>query len=168
MSHPSVWYFAHPVGPPCACHIFARSIEGVIGTIHLKTHLAQVACNVARAKRWLRWCWEVAPRIAIVAPWIPHVELLDDAIPEHRERGLRDNCAAAALCSGIILAGGRVSPGMQRERMACMHADYPQREQHPSYRSSTVADLTSLGPEPPTDHDDPLVHAVILGLRALR
>jgi hypothetical protein len=104
-----------------------------------------VACNVARAKRWLQWCWEQAPHVSIIAPWIPFVEMGHDANPAHRERGLRDNCAAAALCDGIIGAGGKWTSGMGRERGSVLRVCSLVAE------SERVLDLTPLGPKPPID-----------------
>lgn len=94
-----------------------------------------VAANVERGKRWLRWAQRVFSGCAVIAPWMQAIEVIgdDDANPEHRERGLRRDEAVVACCDGVILVGGRVSAGMARERAAARH----------------VIDLTLLGDEPP-------------------
>lgn len=131
--HPAVWYLAHPVwnGGRCAC------ATGPHRDPKADTTPAEiVACNVARAKRWIRWLWCVT-EVAVIAPWLAHVELLDDRNPAHRERGLRDNTATAARCSGVMYAGGEISEGMKREGAACVVA------------GGREFDLTRFGSEPP-------------------
>lgn len=107
-----VWYVAHPV-------------------------VGDVAGNVARARRWLRWLIDQEPLRAFCCPWIPYVEVLPDADAQQRERGLRDDEAMAARCDGIVLVGGRISSGMRREMLATAAA------------GGRVVDLTGLGAEPP-------------------
>lgn len=110
-----IWYLAHPVA-------------------------GDVAANAQRALRWLRWIRREQPETCIIAPWL--ASLLagdDDNDPKQRERGLRDAELVLGLCDGIILVGGRISSGMQRELDRC--AD----------NGGEVCDLTFLGEEPPTD-----------------
>lgn len=107
-----VWYMAHPVA-------------------------GDVAGNLARAHRWLRWLMDCCPDDAVIAPWIPGVVVGDDSDPAQRQRGLLDCAATSARCDGVILVGGRVSTGMAIERDAAIAAG---RE---------VRDLTVLGDEPP-------------------
>jgi hypothetical protein len=115
-----VWYMCHPVG-------------------------GDVAANLARAGRWLKWLRDRCPQTVVIAPWM--TPLLtgadDDGDPEARERGLRDCCAVVERCDGVILCGGRVSTGMQREVDVCCE-----------HGQGYVADLTGLGDEPPEDYDD--------------
>lgn len=120
MSNVNVWYLAHPVS-------------------------GDVPANLARAGRWLRWLRLRCPHVTIIAPWLGPLlaGLENDSDPADRERGLRDCCAVVERCDGIILCGGRVSSGMQREVDAlCAHGQ------------GYVADLTSLGDEPPADFDE--------------
>ncbi len=110
-----IWYMAHPVA-------------------------GDVQANVARAIRWLAWLRKQEPEACIIAPWIP--ALLageDDADPAQRERGLRDCELVAGLVDAIVLVGGRISSGMQRELDVI------------TGNGGAVADLTRLGAEPPTD-----------------
>jgi hypothetical protein len=138
-----VAYLAHPVAPteeqiaaltkPSELFPEPRSRE-------LATTLV-VRDNLDSALSWLRWLvgntdW------AISAPWIPYVQALNDATSSHRERGLRDDCAMAARCDGIILVGGRISSGMEREWNAVKDRD------------GWVLDLLHLGPTPPTSQPE--------------
>lgn len=94
--------------------------------------------NVARAKRWLHWLVKSDPTIAFIAPWIAHLEAdHDDADPVQRERGLLDAIATVRRCDGIVLVGGRISPGMLLELEAAVEA------------GRTIIDWTYLGDDPP-------------------
>ncbi len=112
-----VWFMSHPVG--------AESERGVWG-------------NLQRAARWLRWLRLRCPNVTIIAPWLGPLlaGTEDDSNAEDRERGLRDCCAVVERCDGIILCGGRISSGMQRELDVAIS-------------SCDVCDLTELGEEPP-------------------
>jgi hypothetical protein len=99
------------------------------------------AANLARALRWLRWLVDHCPRWAIAAPWIAYAQALDDTVPEHRERAMRDCLAWASDEELIILVGGRVSDGMQQELDTA------------AAEGATVCDLTFLGEEPPTEEE---------------
>lgn len=93
--------------------------------------------NLERAKRWLAWLRADLPDDTVIAPWIEQCELNPDADanPALREQGLQwDEAIVRDLCDGVILVGGRVTPGMKREAEA----------------ARTVWDRTSLGEEPPT------------------
>lgn len=97
-----------------------------------------IESNLANAMAWLRFLRTHEPELAIIAPWIAAIlSGEDDNDPEQRARGLRDCCATASLCAGIVLVGGRISSGMQRELDAVQMA------------GGWVSDLTSLGPKPP-------------------
>jgi hypothetical protein len=113
-----VIYFAHPVGAP---------------TLH------EYEVNLYLAVRWLDWCTRDNPDAAFVASWLSYLlaSIHHDHLPEDRARGMADNLAVAARCDGIVLCGGRVSPGMAAERDAVVAA------------GGFVLDLTSLGREPP-------------------
>lgn len=111
----SVLYMAHPLG---------GDVDG----------------NIKRALRWLAWLRRSFPETTFVAPWIAGVMSVGgDGTEADREAGLVDDCATVALLDGIVLAGGRISSGMARERVAAITAG---RE---------VIDLTHLGDEPPLE-----------------
>ena len=154
-----VFYVAHPVAYPCKC----RMRRG--DTLPHETLEAEALCNLARAKRWLRWLLERTD-VALCAPWMPYVEILPDG-GEWRERGLLDDCAMAARCDGIILCGGRISSGMERnwdavrdgllkrrhaDTLALLHSrglgGVSANPPSPMV-SSWLVDITKLGPEPP-------------------
>ena len=122
--NPPLWYFAHPVAP-------------IAPTDEPRHYRNELALNLARARRWLRWLITNQPDVSFLAPWLPYVEVLDDSIPAHRERGIRDRLAVVEACQGIVLCGPRISKGMRGE---LDHADVNRRE---------VADLV-LGNEPPS------------------
>lgn len=97
-----------------------------------------VAGNVERALRWLKWLRHRYPQHTFIMPWV--AALLsgeDDADPGARERGLIDCETTAARCDGIALVGGRVSSGMAREQAAVIRA------------GGETHDYTHLGEEPP-------------------
>lgn len=98
-----------------------------------------IKANLERAVAWLRYLRNAWPTRTVIAPWL--VPLLtgidDDTDPESRARGLVDCERVAARCDGVVLVGGRVSVGMERERAACVAA------------GGVVIDLTPLGAEPP-------------------
>lgn len=98
-----------------------------------------IAGNIARAKRWLQFLIRTFPGLDFEAGWILWVEVLNDADPVERERGLK-------FCEGMIrrldevwVAGGAISEGMEREIRVAHLAGKP------------VTDLTHLGAEPPID-----------------
>lgn len=113
-----IWYLAHPVGAATA---------------------REVSANIQRALRWLAWVRREEPKACVIAPWIAAILAgEDDADPKQRERGLVDAELVASVCDGIVLCGGRVSSGMQREITAVTRA------------GGQVVDLTFLGDEPPS------------------
>ena len=100
-----------------------------------------VTANMERALRWLKWLRNSDTANTYICPWI--AALLsgeDDADPQARERGLVDCETVAMRCDGIVLVGGRISSGMERERQAALFA------------LGSVRDLTHLGAEPPGTH----------------
>lgn len=108
-----VYYMAHPLG-------------------------GDVDVNMKRAGRWLSWLRRTFPKVTFIAPWIAAVmsgESDDD--PAQREAGLVDAVAVVAVCDGVVMVGGRISSGMERERQA----------------ASWELDLTDLGDEPPADFE---------------
>lgn len=109
-----VFYLCHPVG-------------------------GDVPANVSRAKLWIRWLHGAIPDGVVIAPWILDLEVLPlrDDVPAERERGLERCGAVARRCTGVLLAGGRISTGMQREASEAYFAGV------------RIYDLTDLGTEPP-------------------
>lgn len=93
--------------------------------------------NLERARRWLAWLLVAFPDWALNISWLPYCEVMDES-PPNRDRGMRDNFAQIRQCDAIVLVGGRVSDGMQRELRAARS------------RYMDVIDLTSLGSEPPS------------------
>jgi hypothetical protein len=92
--------------------------------------------NLQRARRWLRWLVDREPDVAFECSWMTYADVLDDTVPEHRARALVDCEANAHGCDWIVLVGGRVTSGMQREMEAVIAG------------GGCVADLTSLGADP--------------------
>lgn len=93
--------------------------------------------NVTRVRMWLRFLLEAEPDVAFGCPWLPYVEVLDDGVPAHRARGLRDCLAFVPKFDGIVLVGGKISSGMRLELDVAETAGL------------WVADLTNWGRFPP-------------------
>lgn len=93
--------------------------------------------NLARAKRWMKWCLRNLPEIETCADWILWCELLDDANPEERARGLKYDQEMTRRCDMIILTGGHTSSGMQSDITIA------------SKEGKMVLDLLDFGDEPP-------------------
>jgi hypothetical protein len=97
-----------------------------------------VTANLARALRWLKWLSSGCPSVAFVAPWIANIMSgEDDSDPAARARGLEHDVAIVKRCDWIVLVGGRISNGMNVEKVVAQ--DW----------GLWVADLTHLGDEPP-------------------
>jgi hypothetical protein len=111
---PPVIYLAHPVAPTEQQAERYADYSPESRDIHLNQIVHE---NLTSATRWLRWFVEHTDW-AICAPWIPYVQALNDATSSHRQRGLRDDCLMAERCDGIVLVGGRLSSGMEREMVA--------------------------------------------------
>lgn len=104
--------------------------------------------NLERALRWLAWLRKSFPETTFIAPWIASVMSGDDdSDPAQREAGIVDGCAVVERCDGIVLCGGRISSGMQRERE---HGRaYHQLPRATDENPFKVHDLTAGGAEPP-------------------
>lgn len=103
--------------------------------------------NAERCVRWIDWLMERHDDVSFCCPWLPFVQVYNlrfakSGIPEKdhpfRQRCLRDDVAIASVCHGIVLVGGRVTPGMMLERDEVL------------LRGGWVSDLTKLGDEPST------------------
>jgi len=90
-----VVYMAHPVAPD--------------GTTNL-------ADNVTNATLWLQFLLTRWPRVAWIAPWIVETYILNDQDDVDRAGSLRRCCATLGRADAVLLVGGRVSSGMDRER----------------------------------------------------
>jgi len=144
---PPVVYLAHPVAPTAEQAAEIRLLVADATDEEVTTTL--VARNLGSARSWLRWLVEHTDW-AVCAPWMPYVEVLPDD-GQIRERGLRDDCAMAARCDAIVLCGGRVSSGMQRELDAVVAA------------GGAVIDLTAVGAHPP---DSPRAGLITASMRS--
>jgi hypothetical protein len=66
--------------------------------------------------RWLSWLRRSFPETTFVAPWIAAVlSGEDDGDPKQREAGLVDADTLIPRVDGVVLCGGRISSGMERE-----------------------------------------------------
>ena len=98
----------------------------------------EVAGNLRRARRWLRWIEESHADVAVVASWITECEVWDDDNPEHRAAGLQRDLAVLGRCDELWLVGPRISDGMRLEARRAIELGIP------------VYDLTLAGcVEPP-------------------
>lgn len=77
--------------------------------------------NLKRARRWFRWLLTDCG-VAVVAPWITAVSVLDDGSPEERQLGLRANGRVIASVDALVLVGGRITAGMAWEVTAATAA----------------------------------------------
>lgn len=144
-----IFYLAHPVGPApgevdSVISDWRRAEEAVGPALPPGTDVAEhaarliVRTNVDRALAWLRFLVDHT-EWSISAPWIAYCQALDDTVPAHRARGIRDSQAMARGADGIILAGGRTSTGMQGDHEAVRAA----RPDH------LAIELHDLGVRPP-------------------
>lgn len=91
--------------------------------------------NIARAERWLAFLIHAYPQYAFVAPWVAYAKILPETT-DNRDRGIRDDLNVLRRCDGIVLVGGRMSPGMVSELEEAL------------WKKMDVLDLIHLGPEP--------------------
>jgi len=111
-----VVYVAHPIGAP-----------GPGG----------VAANIKSLFGWMEWLLRRWPRIAFIAPYIVDAHVLDDADPIDRGDALVRCSAVVGLADAILAVGGRVSVGMEAERITCVQA------------GGDSVDFTRAGASPP-------------------
>ncbi len=98
-----------------------------------------IAKNIAKTKRWLRWIYQSFPDVAPIAPWVVDADgVLDDTNPSDRERGIKTDLTVIRRCDEIWLVGGRISFVMQAEMYEAERTGV------------SIRDLTDLGGEPPT------------------
>lgn len=112
-----VAYLAHPIGPGSTPEDLDRRQD-----------------NIAGALAWLQWLVDHTSW-SVNVPWLPYVQRLDENT--YRLRGIEDDLAVLERCDVIVLAGGRVSPGMVDELT------------HAKTNGIPHVDLTSWGPTPP-------------------
>jgi hypothetical protein len=90
-------YMAHPVRP----------IDG-----------ETLAGNIERAEAWLVWCQRNFPAWVVIAPWLAELRaygLDEEGEREQRAAGMARQLEVVRRCDGVVLVGGRVSPGMREE-----------------------------------------------------
>lgn len=88
--------------------------------------------NARRAIDWIRWFHERHPEVIVVAPWVAEVLAFADSKPDaagpcatcpgNFERVIPDDEEIVRHLDGVVMVGGRVSPGMARERDAALAA----------------------------------------------
>lgn len=105
--------------------------------------------NLAGAFDWFRFLVEATPW-AILAPWLPYVQVLS---PIQRDRGLADNRAAIERADLFVVTGGRVSVRMSDERDHAAGCGLP------------IVDLVSWGEVAPPSGDATSLAALQLRTR---
>lgn len=96
-----------------------------------------VAANIKSAFGWMEWLLHRWPRIAFMAPWVVEAHVLDDGDPLDREDALLRGEAIVSLVDAVLLVGGRVSVGMERERITVLKS------------GGDAVDFTRAGASPP-------------------
>ena len=89
--------------------------------------------DLRRARRWWYWLVREFPENAYECSWFTSAELLDDGDPEVRALALDRCCEIAQRCDAVLLVGGHLTSGMEREAGV----------------APAVLDLLKLGVEPP-------------------
>lgn len=121
-----VLYVAHPLRPSEEEIEIHRSALRLVHSDQLAGYpperIAGLALkfNLQRALRWLAWLRKSFPETTFIAPWIASVMSGEDDARRPGggavlEAGMRDNEAVIERCDGIVLCGGRISSGMERE-----------------------------------------------------
>jgi hypothetical protein len=137
-------YLAHPVAPrdrdvrEVLDRLAKSGLDLQLEAPRMTAFDAVIGRNCERAKEWLRWLGMHTDWV-VVAPWLPIVEACGE---QNRERDLRGMERIAAWCDAVVLVGGRISPGMQRELYAAQTAGRP------------VVSLVHLGDECPADDSE--------------
>lgn len=85
------------------------------------------AANLARARVWYEHFMRTYD-VAIIADWIITSEVLNDADPEDRARGIVADLTLIKLCDEVWLCGPNVSPGMRAEAEAACTAGVTVRD----------------------------------------
>lgn len=91
--------------------------------------------NIARARRWFNYLLQAHPEHGFTAPWLLYAEMLNES-DSNRDRGMRDDLDCLRRCDGIVLVGGRMSPGMVEELVEAVE------------HKKKVLDYIHLGSEP--------------------
>lgn len=104
----------------------------VVYVAHPLGHGLDRARNLDNAKGWVAWLAERG--FAPVAPWIPLAEAWEE---DRRTEGLEIDLLVVERCQGVVLCGGRVSPGMSLELEHAKRIGLP------------YLDLTDMGYFPP-------------------
>lgn len=98
-----------------------------------------VAANIKSGFAWMDWLWRRWPRVAFMAPWIVEAYVLDDSDSLDREDILLRGEAIVGLVDAVLLVGGRVSVGMERERITVLKS------------GGDAVDFTRAGASPPAE-----------------
>lgn len=110
-----VCYVAHPLRP--TPQEIASAAAALRDDWDVDVHRLVLRRNLDSAKRWLSGLRRCYPTMTFIAPWIAAVEAgADDSDPRQRAAGLADAEAVIHRCDGLVLCGGCVSDGMERER----------------------------------------------------
>lgn len=105
--------------------------------------------NIANVLAWVRFL-VTHTNWSVLVPWLPYVMTLEATT--YSERGHADDLAALLRSDLVVLAGGRISDGMEVRRHIAIENSIP------------VVDGTSLGVEPPDKYADNA--RAVLALRA--
>lgn len=138
-----VIYVSHPLTPTDA-EIRAIGVPSD-GATEFTLRVFALQENIDKAKRWLAWLRVAFQATTFIAPWIANIEACGrDGYVASMERGGSDALATIDRCDGIVLCGGRISAGMQRE------IDHAWANQNALGNRSRVWDLTcAKNPDPP-------------------
>lgn len=86
---------------------------------------AELDRNLAMAEQWFWRIENTFPEVAVEASWITACRVFDDAIEEHRARGIARNKCHIERCDELYLCGDRVSAGMQAEANHALECGKP-------------------------------------------
>lgn len=130
--------------------VLSPKLVGYLAHPFHATTLDERQNNIASVLSWIRFLVDNTTW-SISCPWLPYVMTLEESV--YRDRGVDDNLAVILRCDLVVLTGGRISNGMETERLCAIEHGIP------------VVDLTSLGSRPPEEKYAENARAVI-ALRA--
>lgn len=103
-----VWYVAHPVSQDVDPN---SPTFGERGPQHFQK-------NIDNAKLWMAWLMENDRTRVYIAPWITEVELVNTGLlVTSYDEALNDDEEVVRRLNGIIMVGGAITTGMNRERV---------------------------------------------------
>lgn len=117
-----------PVHGECECELVGAPRKKVLYLAHPVS--GDMLGNALRAVQWVKFFHTNHPYVIVIAPWVAEVLgfLGTDALPEGStapgafDRVLPDDEEIVRHCDGVVGVGGRLSPGMVRERDAALAA----------------------------------------------